>query len=66
MRDLLDDHARLARTGAGEDEERTVAMLDGSALLGIEAVHRNHLRAEHCAVLPGGVKFPDDAANVRA
>ena len=34
--DLLGDHARLARTRAGEHEQGTVAVLDRGALLGIQ------------------------------
>jgi hypothetical protein len=34
--DLLGDHARLAGSGAGQDEQRTVAVFDGCALLRVE------------------------------
>jgi hypothetical protein len=33
MADALDHHRRLARAGAGQDHQRTVAPLDGGALL---------------------------------
>jgi hypothetical protein len=36
--DLLRDHTRLARTGAGEHETGAVKIADGVALRGVQAV----------------------------
>ncbi|HUU33063.1 MAG TPA: hypothetical protein VMW48_03310 [Vicinamibacterales bacterium] len=36
MSDAMSDDTRLARPGAGEDEQRAVDVLDGRALFGIE------------------------------
>ena len=38
VRDAMHDDARLAGTGAGQDEQRPFRMLDGFLLLGIQAV----------------------------
>ena len=43
VRDLLDDHARLAAAGAGEHQQRAVAVRDRGGLWGVEAVHRSIL-----------------------
>jgi hypothetical protein len=34
--DTLDNHARLARARAGYDKQRSLAVLDGGALFGIQ------------------------------
>ena len=37
VRDAVREHARLARAGAGEDEQRPLGRRDGARLLGVEA-----------------------------
>ena len=39
-RDLVGDHARLARTGARQHQARTMHVVDGFLLGGIQAGHR--------------------------
>src|SRR6266850_1879683 len=38
VRDSVREDARLARPGAGQDEQRPIAVRDGGALLGIQGV----------------------------
>ena|SRR5688572_25624860 len=42
MCNAVDQSARFAGTGAGEDEERAFGVLDGVALLGVEIVWVRH------------------------
>jgi len=45
VRDAVDERARLARAGAGDDEQRPVAERDGALLLRVERVDERRLVA---------------------
>ncbi|CAB4620957.1 unannotated protein [freshwater metagenome] len=51
--DALCEHTGLARTGPGDDEQRTFGMNDGLVLDGIEALEEVRVRARRAVVEKG-------------